>query len=95
MSNRNNSATNLNKPTRGSSTEVKKAEQPSTPKGLLQESGSARKIIKVVPPRQNTPTLPTKPAQEELEDEPLDDEIEALLVRNSLQLSQLRSELRY
>lgn len=60
------------------------------------QEGSGRKIIRVVPPRQGTPTnISVNKSKEEPDDDGLlDSEIEELLIRNSLQLSQLRSELR-
>ncbi len=87
---RNSSATKIiQKPVRGIS-EGKTTEEKGT-KAVVQE-GSGRKIIKVIPPRQGTPTNVRK--QEAEDEKDLDDEIEELLIRNSLQLNQLRSEIR-
>lgn len=75
----------------------KPEEKPAAPgKSVLQES-SGRKIIRVTAPqRVSTPTISSRGQLDAGDDDELSEtEIEELLIRSSLQLTQLRSELRY
>ena len=76
----------------------KPEEKPTTPssRSILQES-SGRKIIRVTAPqRVSTPTIASRGQLDtgDGDDELSETEIEELLIRSSLQLTQLRSELR-
>ena len=76
----------------------KPEEKPSATKSVIQE-GSGRKIIRVTAPqRVSTPTISSRGQLDSADvggdDDLSETEIEELLIRSSLQLTQLRSELR-
>lgn len=75
---------------RGASSEAKRNEA-KMPSGS--QKGSARKIVKLLPPRQGSISRDEQAAEDQ-DQELSDTEIEDLLIRSSLQISALRSELR-
>ena len=89
---RSSSKKSIVRTSRGASVERKDSEEGKGGSTVLDRS----KIIIRVPSRQGTPrqSTPSRQKEEEIDDEPLDSEIEELLMRSSFQLQQMRSDLK-